>query len=144
MDRELEGEGCAAGSEAQPANADLNPEQEQELARSRQTRLIERARNRLLGALPDMATALAAKAKAGSAPHMRLLLQILDLYDGGLAEQQVQVKEKTLEEILMEQWNREPSAAISSGTNGRYAWDLKRVGAGCVPERWPGAGVGER
>jgi len=108
MDRELEGEGCAAGSEAQPANADLNPEQEQELARSRQTRLIERARNRLLGALPDMATALAAKAKAGSAPHMRLLLQILDLYDGGLAEQQVQVKEKTLEEILMEQWNREP------------------------------------
>ena len=39
---------------------------------------------------------------------MKLLLQLLGLEDGALSRKEEGPKEKTLEEILMEQWRNEP------------------------------------
>jgi hypothetical protein len=79
-----------------------------EPARSSQTRLIRRARWLLVNALPQLAVALAEQAEKGSVPHMKLLLEMLGLDKGGFAAREIKVKERTLEEILMEQWHKEP------------------------------------
>ena len=70
--------------------------------------LIEVARKSLMGAVREAATALADGAKGGSVPHIKLLLQLVSLDEGGFAPIVVRPKEKTLEEFVMEQWYREP------------------------------------
>ena len=70
--------------------------------------LIEMARKSLMGAVTDSATALAEGASSGSVPHIKLLLQLVGLDEGSFAPVVVRPKEKTLEEIVMEHWYREP------------------------------------
>jgi hypothetical protein len=76
--------------------------------RSRRSKPIARARKLLVEVLPDVAEKLATDAKTGSISHMKLLLQLLGIEDGGLKPKQRSRREKTLEEILMEQWRKEP------------------------------------
>jgi hypothetical protein len=76
--------------------------------RSRHSRAIGKARRELVDALTEVATKLAMEAKAGSIPHMKLLLQLLGLEDGGLTPKERSKREKSLEEIVMEQWRKEP------------------------------------
>jgi hypothetical protein len=70
--------------------------------------LIDVARKSLMEAVPETATALADGAKEGSVPHIKLLLQLVGLDEAGFAPIVVRPKEKTLEELVMEQWYREP------------------------------------
>ena len=70
--------------------------------------LIDMARKSLMGAVGDTATALAEGASGGSVPHIKLLLQLVGLDEGAFAPVVVRPKEKTLEEIVMEHWYREP------------------------------------
>jgi hypothetical protein len=70
--------------------------------------LIQSARKSLMDAIPGSAKALADGASSGSVPHIKLLLQLVGLDDGELAPETVRPREKTLEEILMEQWRKEP------------------------------------
>jgi hypothetical protein len=76
--------------------------------RSRHSRLIDQARKLLVEAIPEIAAKLVTDAKTGSVPHMKLLLQLLGLEDGGLTAKESSRREKTLEEIVMEQWHKEP------------------------------------
>ena len=76
--------------------------------RASDAELIDIARRSLMGAVPDTATALADGAKEGSFQHIKLLLQLVGLEEGGLAPVVVRPKEKTLEEFVMENWYREP------------------------------------
>lgn len=70
--------------------------------------LIDDARNNLMEGIPKAATALVVGATKGSVPHIKLLMQLVGLDDAGFAPVVVRPQEKTLEEIVMEQWNREP------------------------------------
>jgi hypothetical protein len=70
--------------------------------------LIEDARTSLMKAIPRAATALVKGATGGSVPHIKLLLQLVGLDEAGFAPVVVRPQEKTLEEIVMEQWYREP------------------------------------
>jgi len=70
--------------------------------------LIDDARKSLIKGVPKAATALVEGAVVGSVPHIKLLMQLVGLDDAGFAPVAVGPQEKTLEEIVMEQWNREP------------------------------------
>jgi hypothetical protein len=70
--------------------------------------LIGLARKSLMEAVPDAAAALADGASGGSVPHIKLLLQLVGLDEDGFTPKEVKPKEKTLEEIVMEHWYREP------------------------------------
>lgn len=70
--------------------------------------LIDDARRSLMKAIPEAATALVDGATGGSVPHIKLLLQLVGLDEAGFAPVVVRPQEKTLEEIVMEQWYREP------------------------------------
>ena len=69
---------------------------------------IDDARKSLMKAIPGTATALVKGATGGSVPHIKLLLQLVGLDEAGFAPVVVRPQEKTLEEIVMEQWYREP------------------------------------
>src|SRR5580704_8560739 len=69
--------------------------------------LIGLARKSLMEAVPQTVTALAEGASGGSVPHIKLLLQLVGLDEGGFTPNEVKPKEKTLEEIVMEHWYRE-------------------------------------
>jgi hypothetical protein len=70
--------------------------------------LIHSARRTLMKAVPASAEALAKGVGSGSVPHIKLLLQLVGLDEGGLCPEIVRPREKTLEEIVMEQWRKEP------------------------------------
>jgi hypothetical protein len=70
--------------------------------------LIETARRNLVGAVATATAALAEQAGKGSAAHIKLLLQLVKLDDGALASRETRPKEKTLQEILEEQWANTP------------------------------------
>jgi hypothetical protein len=70
--------------------------------------LIEAARRNLVGAVAKATAALAEHAEKGSAAHIKLLLQLVKLDDGALASRETRPKEKTLQEILEEQWANTP------------------------------------
>ncbi len=69
---------------------------------------IENATLTLENALPAVVGKLADEAAKGSVSHMKLLLQLLGLEDGALSRKDEGPRERTLEEILMEQWRNEP------------------------------------
>jgi hypothetical protein len=69
---------------------------------------VEKAAITLEGSLQAVMVKLAEEATDGSVSHMKLLLQLLGLEDGALSRKPEGPKEKTLEEILMEQWRNEP------------------------------------
>ncbi len=70
--------------------------------------LIDRARRTLMQAVPAVTRALAENAEKGSLPHIKLLLELLGLDGGELSSEEVHPPEKTLEQILMENWAKEP------------------------------------
>ena len=70
--------------------------------------LIGDARKSLMEGVPKAANALVEGAVVGSVPHIKLLMQLVGLDEAGFAPVAVRPQEKTLEEIVMEQWNREP------------------------------------
>jgi hypothetical protein len=72
------------------------------------SQLIEAARKNLVGAVAAATSALAEQASKGSAAHIKLLLQLVGLDDGALASRETRPKEKTLQEILEEQWANTP------------------------------------
>jgi len=92
----MQGNGC---EEAEPAGDE---------GRSRRQGLIDRARRSLEESIPEVAAKLAEQAKEGSVAHMKLLLQLLGLDDGGFVVVEPGKREKTLEEILLEEWHKEP------------------------------------
>ncbi len=69
---------------------------------------IDKARVTLEGSLQGVIEKLKDEATKGSVSHMKLLLQLLGLEDGALRRKEEGPREKTLEEILMEQWRNEP------------------------------------
>jgi uncharacterized heparinase superfamily protein len=79
-----------------------------EAARPSDAELIERARRNLMAGLPDATLALTEHAGKGSATHIKLLFQLLKLDDGALASRETRPQEKSLEQILMEQWATVP------------------------------------
>ena len=70
--------------------------------------LIQSARRSLMQAIPETACALATGASGGSVPHIKLLLQLVGLDEGSMGPETAKRREKTLEEIVMEQWRKEP------------------------------------
>ncbi len=95
--------------ETSPAVAEDHIETEAEQTRPRRPReCIDQARRSLVEAMPDAAKALGAKAGDGSFSHMKLMVQLLGLEKGGLKPRQKVKREKTLEQILQEQWEKEP------------------------------------
>ena len=76
--------------------------------RSRRQGLIDSARRSLEESIADVADKLVEQAKAGSVTHMKLLLQLLGLDDKGFVVVEAGKREKTLEEILLEEWHKEP------------------------------------
>lgn len=70
--------------------------------------LIERARKNLMEAVPETATALANQAKTGSFQHIKLLLQVTRLDEGGLATVVEKPREKTIVQDVTDGWNQEP------------------------------------
>jgi len=77
-------------------------------SRTRHAKLIGQAREKLVESIPAIAARLVTDAKQGSVSHMRLLLHLLGIDYGGLGDRENRPVEKTLEEILMEQWAKEP------------------------------------
>jgi hypothetical protein len=69
---------------------------------------IEKARLTLENGLQNVVAKLTDEAIKGSVSHMKLLLQLLGLEDGALSRKEEGPRERTLEEILMEQWRNEP------------------------------------
>jgi hypothetical protein len=69
---------------------------------------IDRARRTLEEAIPEVAAKLAEQAKEGSVAHMKLLLQLLGLDDDGFVIAEARPQEKTLEQILLEEWQKQP------------------------------------
>jgi hypothetical protein len=76
--------------------------------RTRRSRLLGRARRTLQEAVPKVADKLVEEANKGSVPHIKLLLQLLGLEDGGLDIKQAGAESRTLEQVLMDQWHRQP------------------------------------
>jgi hypothetical protein len=58
--------------------------------------------------VPEVADKLVKDAKTGSVQHVKLLLQVLGLEKGGMKPRTSGPREKTLEEIIMECWEKEP------------------------------------
>jgi hypothetical protein len=97
----------ASGSE-EPALNGCDEAESGEETGSRRAAWIDRARRSLQESIPDVAAKLAEKAKEGSVAHMKLLLQLVGLEDGGFVVVEPGKREKTLEEILLEEWHKEP------------------------------------
>ena len=70
--------------------------------------LIDDARKSMIEGVPKAATALVERAVVGSVQHIKLLMQLVGLDEAGFAPAAVRPQEKTLEELVMEQWYREP------------------------------------
>ncbi len=64
-------------------------------------------RRKLAEALPGIVRVMVKKAKQGSVPHMALLLKTAGLDQRGNLIPQIVRRERTLEEILMEQWEKD-------------------------------------
>jgi len=77
-------------------------------SRTRHAKLIGQAREQLVESIPAIAATLVMEARLGSVSHMKLLLHLLGIDHGGLGAPENRPVEKTLEEILMEQWAKEP------------------------------------
>ena len=58
-------------------------------------------------ALPHVSRKLAEDAKGGSVNHLKLFLEIAGLLKGGLAMPEEIRQEKTLEDLLNEQWEKD-------------------------------------
>ena len=76
--------------------------------RSLRDRGIDCGRRTLEDAIPEVATKLAEQAKEGSVAHIKLLLQLLGLDNDGFVIAEARPQEKTLEQILLEQWHKQP------------------------------------
>lgn len=61
--------------------------------------------------LPEVVRALAREAASGSVPHTKLFLELTGVLKSGLGAAEKVKKERTLEEILVEQWEREKAYA---------------------------------
>ena len=69
------------------------------------------ARRRVAEALPEVISTLATRAKDGDAASLKLFLEVSGVLKGGLAPAARERREKTLEEILFEQWERDKLTA---------------------------------
>ena len=76
-------------------------------ARARRRSLLERAGRQLHEALPDMAAALAEQARTASVPHLKLLMELGVLQREMFAPRSKKRKGRTLEAMLMDQWQRD-------------------------------------
>ena len=74
------------------------------LERRRKLQLLESARNQLWNALPDFAAALVERAREGSVAHLKLLIELGVLEKGMLKAKRTARKEKSVGELLMEQF----------------------------------------
>ena len=67
---------------------------------------VTEARRELALELPAVVRALAEQAKTGSVTHLKLFLELSGVLKGGLTVPEKKVRERTLEEILVQQWKR--------------------------------------
>jgi hypothetical protein len=70
--------------------------------------MIDEVRDTMTRSLPGSAAALAEKAREGSVPHIKLMVQMLGLDKGAFVPAESRPPEKQLAEILLEQWNQLP------------------------------------
>jgi hypothetical protein len=96
-DDKPEGPLCVGGIHEVPRNAEP----------IRMPMALAEAKQIVAAALPDVSRALADQAKAGSVNHLKLFLEIAGLLKGGLGVPEETRREKNLEEILNEQWEKE-------------------------------------
>ena len=68
---------------------------------------ITEARHEVAWHLPQVVQALANEALKGSVTHLKLFLELSGLLKGGLAAPEKQVRERTLEEIIVGNWEEE-------------------------------------
>ena len=65
-------------------------------------------RRRLASALPEIADALIDRAQQGSLPELKMLVQMSGLDEKGAAGAAERRRGKSLEEMLMKDWRKEP------------------------------------
>jgi hypothetical protein len=68
---------------------------------------VAEAKSIIAAALPAVSRTLAEQATAGSVNHLKLFLEIAGLLKGGLAVPEEIRQEKTLEDLLNEQWEKD-------------------------------------
>ena len=69
------------------------------------------ARREVALALPGVVHALAAQALTGSVTHLKLFLELSGSLKSGLAAPEKTVRERTLEEVIVEQWEQDKATA---------------------------------
>ena len=70
--------------------------------------LVEQAGKMLRQSIPAVVRALLEGAEKGGVTHIKLALELLGVDKGSFAGKKVHPEEKTMEEIFLEKWNREP------------------------------------
>lgn len=80
---------------------------ESQRAAERRKRGVRQARREVARLLPEVIRALGTKAADGSVAHVKLFLELSGVLKGGLAKQAKVARARTLEEVLVEQWDRE-------------------------------------
>ncbi len=89
--------------DTEPAPLFVVPEQKKKGMRA----AMAEARRVIANALPDVAQALATHSKEGSVAHLRLFMEVSGLLKGGLQIKTKVQREKTVEELLDEEWARQ-------------------------------------
>ena len=74
---------------------------------------VTEARREVALALPAIVRALAEQALTGSATHLKLFLELSGALKGGLAAPEKVVRERTLEEVIVEQWEQDKAIAAT-------------------------------
>ena len=68
---------------------------------------VAEARREVALKLPEVVRALAEQSIAGSVTHVKLFLELSGVLKGGLTVPEKKVRERTLEEILVQQWEED-------------------------------------
>ena len=76
-------------------------------------RAVAEARREVALTLPEVVRTLAQQSIEGSVTHLKLYLELSGVLKGGLAAKEKQVREKTLEEVLMEKWAHDEAMEAS-------------------------------
>ena len=104
--------GAAKQSKSRAAIGTATPKR---LERIRKLELLEQARNQLWHALPEITAALVEGARAGGVQHLKLLMELGVLERGILNNKGTKRKEKSLEAMLMEQWQLDKQERAAAG-----------------------------
>ena len=89
---------------------------------------IAEARREIATTLPLVVRTLAKESIGGSVHHLKLYLELSGVLKGGLTAPEKQVRERTLEEILVERWEQDKAqAAAEEAEKQQSRFDLKQA-----------------